>query len=149
MLERVPSARVETTAVLSSHVLRFHKASKDGSAKCDVVETRQAADVVHGVVFEMAEEEKSNLDLVEGLGHGYDEKDVRVVGSDGEAIDAFTYYATDIDEGRKPYPWYKAHVVRGATENRLPSDYVARIKEVESTPDPDPSRHDREMSIYR
>ena len=59
-----------------------------------------------------------------------------------------TYYATKIDPGRKPYHWYKHHVLTGATENGLPNEYVEKIATIESIADPNPERNEREMEIY-
>ncbi len=121
----------------------------DGSAKCDIVETANRDDRVWGVVFDIDAGEKINLDRAEGLGYGYEEKRVELTGRNERIIHAFTYYATDIDEKRKPYTWYTEHVLRGAKEHGLPAEYVAAIEQVESVQDPDRQRHDRELSIYR
>ncbi len=148
--ERVPSATVDTVACLEGHVLKFHKRSNmDGSAKCDVVATANPDDRVWGVVFDIDAGERFDLDRAEGLGYGYEEKRVELTGRDGRTIRAFTYYATDIDENRKPYTWYTEHVLRGATEHALPAEYVAALEKIESIQDPDRQRHDRELSIYR
>ena len=147
---RTPSASVDTVASLAGHRLSFRKRSnKDGSAKCDIVATSNPDDMVWGVVFEIDDSEKTYLDNAEGLGYGYEQKEVELDGPDGETLRAFTYYATDIDDGRKPYTWYTEHVLRGARENDLPADYVAQIERVEALEDPDRERHDRELSIYR
>lgn len=147
---RTPSATVDTVAILAGHVLAFRKRSNmDGSAKCDVVETSKPDDRVWGVVFDIDDVEKSYLDDAEGLGYGYEQKPVELTGPDGKTFQAFTYYATDIDDRLKPYTWYKEHVLRGARENQLPAAYIALIEQVESIEDPDRDRHDRELSIYR
>ena len=65
---RVASARALTTARLPDHVLRFHKRSYDGSAKCNVVKTDRPEDEVYGVIFEIDRTEKGLLDKAEGLG---------------------------------------------------------------------------------
>ncbi|MGI9295941.1 MAG: gamma-glutamylcyclotransferase family protein [Pseudomonadales bacterium] len=146
--QRVPSAEFIAVSTLSMHELRFHKSSKDGSAKCDAFETRDQNSIVIGVVFEVSEPEKLELDRVEGLGFGYDEKIVVVTSTNGESMKASTYYATDIEPSRKPYHWYKEHVVRGAKENGLPAHYVENIATIESVADPKPGRHESEMAIY-
>lgn len=147
---RVPSATFDTVARLEGHVLKFRKRSNmDGSAKCDIVETANRNDRVWGVVFDIDAGEKFDLDRAEGLGYGYEEKRVELTGTNGRKIHAFTYYATDIDENRKPYTWYTEHVLRGAKEHGLPAEYVAAIEKIESIQDPDRQRHDRELSIYR
>ncbi len=147
---RVPSAAFDTVARLEGHVMKFRKKSNlDGSAKCDIVETSNENDTVWGVVFEIDAGEKPGLDLAEGLGNGYEEKELELTGPSGNLVRAFTYYATEIDENLVPYTWYMEHVLTGARENGLPTDYIASIEQVESIQDPDRERHARELSIYR
>lgn len=137
--------------MLRGHRLRFHKHSRvDGSAKCDAHNTGNPADFVIGVIWEIAEQEKGYLDQCEGLGYGYQQKDVEVELANGERIRAFTYYATDIDPDLVPYHWYKEHVRVGAEEHGLPADYVTeQIESVPSMPDVDTAREADELSIYR
>lgn len=149
MRKRVSSAQVITVAGLKNHRLKFHKASKDGSSKCDIVETKIFTDVVYGVVYEIDKSEEANLDRAEGLGYGYKEKTVQVTSIDNQTIfSAKTYYANKIDEQLKPYHWYKEHVLRGAKENKLPAEYVKKIENVSSESDPEQKRHAKEISIY-
>lgn len=145
---RLPSARALEVARLDGHVLKFHKVGKDGSAKCDAESTRDDRSAVHGVLFRIPAGEKWVLDRWEGLADGYGEKFVRVVTRSGEARRALTYHATRIETGLKPYEWYKEHVLRGAREHGLPAEYVRAIERVETVPDPDRARHERELSIY-
>ncbi len=147
ILQRVPSAEFIAVSTLSMHELRFHKSGKDGSAKCDAFETDDQSSIVIGVVFKISEPEKLELDRVEGLGKGYEEKIVVVNSTDGEEMKAATYYATDINPAHKPYHWYKEHVVRGANENGLPAYYVEKITSIKSITDPKPERHELEMAI--
>ena len=149
LVERVPSARIVAVARLQKHRLKFHKIGKDNSGKGDVECTNDQKDAVYGVVFEIAASEKPGLDRYDGLKNGYEEKNVSVYARDGEELTAVTYYATNIDPGLKPYEWYKEHVLRGAREHGLPVDYINIILAVESVPDPDKSRHERELSTYR
>ncbi len=150
LLKRVPSAQVISVAQLNSHRLKFHKISKkDGSAKCDIEKTNNPDDVVYGVVFRMLASEKPELDKAEGLGQGYNEKPVSIVGLNGESFNAVTYYATNIDSSLKPYDWYKEHVLRGANEHKLPPDYIKSfIEAIESIADLDTEREKMEQSIY-
>ena len=147
---RIPSAKTIGPFILEKHDLRFHKISKkDGSAKCDAYLTGSADDFVFGVLFDFEESEKGSLDSYEGLGNGYSEKDVSIMGSNGVAETAFTYYATAIDELLKPYFWYKYHVLVGAKSANLPSAYVQRIQTIDAQKDPDKQREFRELAIYR
>ena len=103
--QRLPCAQLLGTAHLPGHALRFHKAGKDNSGKCDAFFTGLVSDRVIGVLFEISVNGKEVLDRVEGLGSGYEEKLVRVVDAVGKEVEAFTYYATAIDRGRAPFGW--------------------------------------------
>ncbi|MCG2582150.1 MAG: gamma-glutamylcyclotransferase [Marinobacter sp.] len=146
--DRAPSARFVAVATLPAHRLRFHKVSKDGSGKCDAEETGNPEDRVIGVVYEISGSEKPALDREEGLGSGYDEKEVEVT-TDQERLTALMYFATTVDPQLKPYQWYQKHVLVGARENGLPPEYVAQIEAMEPVDDPDTARHERELAIYR
>jgi gamma-glutamylcyclotransferase (GGCT)/AIG2-like uncharacterized protein YtfP len=149
LLSRVPSARFISTARLVGHVLRFHKKSQDGSAKCDVLETENNTDAVYGVIYDIAVAHKAELDRIEGVGAGYEKKTVELVASSGEIFRAYTYYATLIDTTIKPYHWYKHHVIAGALENSLPGFYLDKLDKIDSMEDTDSQRHATEMAIYQ
>jgi gamma-glutamylcyclotransferase (GGCT)/AIG2-like uncharacterized protein YtfP len=152
MRYRVPRRQFHGVARLAGFRLRFHKRSTDGSAKCNVVPTKVGTDNVFGVVFEIPMEGKTNLDRAEGLGHGYHEKNLTVLTSDGSKIEVYTYIAdaSAVDSTLKPYSWYKDFVLTGATENRLPQDYIDReIKPVIAIPDPDKKREKRRRAEIR
>ncbi len=140
---RTPGCKVIGVSTLVGHELRFHKSSKDGSAKCDAFWTGNPTDVVVGVLYNIPVSQKSALDNAEGLGKGYDEATITVMTSDAKAVDAVTYFASDgtIDERLKPYQWYKDFVESGAREHDLPKTYVQRyIVDVAAVPDPDEKR---------
>jgi gamma-glutamylcyclotransferase len=143
--ERCPSARPLGVAQLPGHELRWHKRSKDRSGKCDVVPV-SGDHAVFGVVYEIDANEKADLDQVEGLGNGYDQKDATVILC-GDAVTVSIYFATKTDPARKPYAWYKALVVAGAKEHGLPTPYIAGLEAVEASEDPDRTRHDTNMRI--
>lgn len=134
--QRTPSARFVSIGLLRHHALRWHKLGRDGSGKCDVSCTgTQSDDVVWGVVYEIDCAEKADLDRVEGLGVGYDERQVRIETPDGDCL-ARTYVAKPdkVDPALRPRPWYKAHVLHGAREHGLPTDYVRLIDAVVAEP---------------
>ncbi len=126
--------------VLAGHQLRFHKISEDGSGKCDAFKTQDPNDSVIGALFEISNSEKKDLDIVEGLGCGYEEKTVYVHNDDGVTVEAIIYYATKIDPGLKPYSWYLNHVLIGAREIKVPEQYLLNIEGVDSAEDPDKNR---------
>lgn len=147
---RVSSAERLGCFSLSEHVLRFHKSSKDGSGKCDAYFTSNTDDAIYGVVFKIDPLEKSALDKAEGLGLGYDEKEVTVVANDGTSLSAITYYATNFDESLKPYSWYVNHVLIGAREASLPAAYIdTKIATIEMVEDSDRKRDAKQRAIHR
>lgn len=145
---RVPSARPLGVAVLRGHRLEWHKAGRDGSGKCDVVLANDPAHAVHGVLYQFLAAEKPLLDAAEGLGAGYDEKQVEVEGSQGP-IHAWLYCATATDPKLPPYSWYKALVVAGAREHGLPAAYIERLEAVVAAEDADAERHALHIALAR
>ena len=74
---------------------------------------------------------------------------MKILLDNGTAIEAFIYYATNINPELKPFDWYKEHVLRGAKENGLPVEYIRSIENIEHTEDSDTKRRSDELSIYR
>ena len=146
--ERVPSAKKLGIVTLKKHQLRFNMSGDDDSGKCDSFETNNHEDIVIGALFEIDENEKDALDRAESLGDGYDEKFVFVQSNSGEVFEALTYYAIKIDASLQPYSWYLNHVIIGAKETKLPTDYLAIIESVECIEDPDTSRDAKQRAMY-
>ena len=147
---RTPSARALGKAVLSGHVLRFHKRSKDGSGKCDAFETGDSADRVIGVLYAIDTAERPRLDAAEGLNKGYQDATVTVLDAQDRHRKALVYKATPdfIDGSLKPYSWYRDHVLVGSVEHALPAEYVREfVESMDAQPDPDQERERRERSV--
>ena len=137
--QRAPSARVIAAGVLKGHALRWHKVGRDHSGKCDAFATGNDADAVCGVLYDISAQDKPSLDAAEGLGAGYEEKEVGIH-TDTGVVRAHLYYATHIDPAVAPFAWYKALVVAGAKQHALPAAYVAGLMAVQSIADPDAAR---------
>lgn len=148
LFERIPGATLGGIAALHGHLLCWRKSGQDLSSKCDIEFTGEYRHVVYGVLYLMTPEERLRLDAFEGEGLGYRRRDMRVVTSDGDRVDAFAYLALEIDHLVQPYHWYKEHVLRGALEHGFPQVYIESIRATPSIDDPDEARHRREMSIY-
>ncbi len=146
--QRVPSAIVLGTFSLGNHELRFHKHGKDDSGKCDAFYTGDNNTVVMGVLYEIDESEKIVLDRAEGLGYGYDEKEVVVSNSKGNVERAFTYCATNINALLNPFTWYKEHVLIGAREANLPKEYIENIQEIHAEKDHNSGRESEQQAIH-
>ena len=148
LLQRLPEAEVSGIATLEAHQLCWRKNGTDDSGKCDMAHTGNQGDVVYGVVYRMTLPEQEKLDEMASAGFGYERRNISIYRISGEKIDAFTYFALDIDHNKQPYHWYKEHVLRGAIEHEFPEDYVERIRATIAIEDQDLARHQREMSIY-
>jgi gamma-glutamylcyclotransferase len=144
--ERCPSARAIGVAALRGHELRWHKSSRDGSGKCDIVKSDTIDTVVWGVVFEIPLAEKGALDRAEGLGNGYCEKDLVLFVDDAE-LQCVAYVATDIDPALRPYDWYKELVLLGAAEHGIDEEYIRGLRETEALRDMDQSRAARQWKL--
>lgn len=141
---RVPSARFLALGSLKGYQLKFHKRSVDRSGKCTPVYTGDMSDEIYGVIFDIAAPDKPKLDKAEGLGKGYDERQVDITTPTG-VIAAYTYVAapSDIDHSLTLYSWYEGFVVAGTMEHELPLSYIKNLEAVITCEDPDMKR-DRE-----
>jgi hypothetical protein len=146
---RAPSASPSGIGYLYGHKLAFHKiSSKDGSGKCDASRTANPDDFLAGVLFRIDLSDRSSLDNHEGRGNGYEVRNVTIETESGDDVRAFLYYATNIDPTLRPYHWYKAHVIAGAREHGLPSEYIDLILSFASIEDPEKERTLAEMGLY-
>ena len=150
LLGRAPSARVEVTAVLPGHLLRFHKLGRDGSAKCNAYCTGDSRHRVHGAVYSIDERHRSALDRAESCGVGYDARVVSLL-SGGHHILAMTYIARQsaVKSGIRPFDWYLDFVLTGARYHDLPEDYMVGLAETGFQPDSDPERSALNYAIMR
>lgn len=143
---RIPSSYPVGIAKLPAHRLAWHKESKDGSGKCDIIINPLGDTNVWGVLYEIDPSEKAQLDKVEGSGYGYKDKIIRVEFEE-QYVEALTYKATRKNSRLKPYDWYKALVLAGAKENSLPDEYVKEIEATEVFIDKNEERRKKNFKI--
>jgi hypothetical protein len=134
-------------AKLSRHRLSFNKPGGDGSGKCGI-ERVDSEQYVLGVLYEMDQAEKSALDHIEGVGHGYVDQTVRV-NMENSTVSAFTYYPSRLDCAVLPFDWYKAFVLHGARQNNFPDEYISLIESVECQVDQDIDRRNGNLEIVK
>ena len=84
--------------------------------------------MVWGVLFKINCSEENCHDKAEGLGNGYEKKEVDVV-TDRGIFKAWMYYATDIAPSLRPYQWCKDYVVNGAKQHGLPECYIRKLNQ--------------------
>ena len=142
---RVPSAQVIGKVGLMGWQLKFNKRGQDASAKCSIIQTGKTSDVVYGVVYEMLESERNDLDRVEGLHCGYSLAQIEIP----ELGTTFFYQAEDdyIDDELLPFDWYKELVVAGSRYHAFPDTYLTQINHVATMPDNDTARYQHNMAI--
>lgn len=138
---RVPGARLVAPAILPGWEPRWHKRGSDASGKMSIVEAPSGSEV-WGALFVIPAEGKRRLDRIEGLGDGYERIRVTATTPEGTATPAWTYVAaaSHIDEGLRPYTWYRDLVLTGVEALPAPAPYVRRLRAVEAKEDPDPAR---------
>ncbi|MEM7541236.1 MAG: gamma-glutamylcyclotransferase family protein [Pseudomonadota bacterium] len=137
--------RIEQTLgvlTLSGWGLRFHKPSKDGSGKGNLIAA--AGERAHGVVYEIGEDAKTVLDKIEGLGHGYELEWAETP----QFGPVFFYRAQDaLDDRLRPYDWYHAFVLAGARHHGLPRELINYLGSIDVNPDPDRARAEENARI--
>jgi len=147
---RIGPAPVVGAAALDRHRLAFHKNGQDGSAKCDAFHTDDENDSLWGAVYQVTLEQRKTLDVVEGVGNGYEVKTVDVV-LQKRSIEIILYIAQEhhIDSELVPYDWYHAFVLHGAHSHKLPMNYVNAIRRVSVQPDGDRRRAAENQQILQ
>ena len=140
---RVPSAKLLGKGILNKKVIRFHKRSKDGSGKCNIVDDDKHQTYV--AIYKFDALEKPLLDNIEGVGYGYRTEEVKIVGFGT----CFTYIAEEshIDDSLNPYTWYKELVLVGCINLEFPSDYIEQIRNIDADIDLDQRRHSKHMQL--
>jgi gamma-glutamylcyclotransferase len=145
---RAPSATRVTVGYVPGRRLTFDKFStRDRSGKCDCEATGDPAELVYGVVYRIAALERAALDAAEGLHKGYRGEILTVIAEDATHR-ALVYVATDKRPGLTVFDWYLEHVLRGATENGLPPDYVESLRRLPTVVDGDRGRAAKERAMY-
>ncbi len=140
--DRLPSARLLGDSFVPGLALRFDKRSRDGSAKCGI---DSGEDGVHMAVYEVSLEERTILDDIEGVGHGYEPLNIHVPGFGR----CFTYRATPshVQTGLPAYAWYREFVLLGCLLHGFPEDYTAAVASKIVTHDPDWARRRQNWDV--
>lgn len=135
--DRCPSANPMGIAIAANHKLVFGKRSIDKSGKATLVRT-EGVDTP-GVVFEIAENERPELDKAEGFKpekpddpsryRRDDNFEIQPVGSDS-VITATTYLANKPEDGLKPYDWCLALLIAGTVQHGLDPDHIKMLKRI-------------------
>lgn len=146
LVDRCSSAKAVSTALINGYRIEFSKRSKDESGKATLV--RENNSIVHGILYKINYRDLKSLDAAEGAGYGYERITIEVrAGKDNDLIDAYSYIATKTDSTLRPYSWYKALVLAGASQHGLPKDYQLKISKCEAIHDEKLERDSRLKAI--
>ena len=147
--KRVPSATKVANVYTTGYILKCNKVSSDNSSKANIVQSYNPEDKVWGVLFEIDENQKAELDRVEGLGNGYNETTLTFFDADNNTHQAQVYIADEnfINDNLRPYDWYSQFILTGAEQNQLPQEYINKIQSLEFLVDPDAERRLKSLTI--
>jgi len=130
MTKRVPSAKVVGQARILDKRMVCNKKSIDGSGKANLMDC--PGGVVWGVLYEVSEDDLPKLDEAEG---GYKRVEIEMLDEQGHPTTIQTYVSDELTTEPVPYDWYKALIVEGAQEHRLPEDYLRLLEGLPAKPD--------------
>lgn len=102
-----------------------------------------------GIIIQIADNEKEALDKEEGLGKGYNERNIIVTVENKGPIEVYSYIAdpAHVQDDLWPYDWYRDMVVVGAIENNTAIECISFLNKFPFTIDPDQSRRLSKYSI--
>jgi cation transport regulator ChaC len=131
---RCPTARFIFTAVLPAHRLVFISSGDDGTCSADAVP--YPASLVWGVVYDITDSDRQQLDAREGSGlrtHRPKEVLVHPHGDSEQRVIVLTYGASDAAEMQLP-PSRECldHLLRGARRWGLPAHYIAQVERMDA-----------------
>jgi hypothetical protein len=130
---RCPNSRFIFNALLPEHRLVFTHGVEPNACAADAVP--DPASVVWGVVYDITDSDRRQLDAREGVAvRAYRPREVLVHphGDMEQRVMVLTYSATDsVDLQRPPSREYLDYLLRGARRWSLPADYIAQLEAIE------------------
>ena len=147
--KRCKTASFLGVAVAHGYTLAFSKKSKDGSGKATIAKTVIDDTALYGVLFAIDLDERPCLNRAEGSDYDRNDEFVVTRADSNEKLSVTTYVAkySAMENNLVPYDWYKLLIVTGAWQGNVPDFYLARLKEIESIPDPYPERATRKEAL--
>jgi len=159
LIARVGALEDLGRATLTGYRLRFSKNGRDGSSKCDLVNTGETGDVAEGVVYRLPQKAKPLLDRFEGVGKGYRVANVDVSPSttsthksdlkNNKLVSCFVYLAVPpfAEDSLLPYGWYHDFVLEGGRAHEFSSAWLAWVRDHPHQSDADVERCRRNLEI--
>ena len=156
LCKRCSSAEKIQPSMGSQHLLKgwkftFSKLSTwnvddEGNGKGNIERTENSQDKVYGVIFEILDSEKQELDWAE---YGYDQREMTILdekNSRKNCENVIVYYKEEPDNSKIPYDWYKAYIVEGAKKHNLPKSYIKDLEKRRKKRDPDPLNENHDVT---
>lgn len=130
-----PSATFVMKADLPNYKVEFrHYSSNLGGGISSIVETPGA--MVKGVIYDVAESELEELDILENVPEGIYRRDTYLVlGEDGHWHRADLYRVSNPTGPYAPSKEYVEFMIEGASEHGLDADYVENLIAIRGTLD--------------
>ncbi|MBT8097654.1 MAG: gamma-glutamylcyclotransferase [Woeseia sp.] len=100
---------------------------------------------IYLAVYEILEIERKQLDLCEGVGDGYDYREIEL--EDFGTCSTYIASPSSIDDSLNPLDWYREYVIRGARYNDFPPEYIAALASIHAVADSDNDRACREWKL--
>ena len=144
LVTRCDSAKSVSIALARGYELEFTKRSRDGSGKATLTKAGPAT-CTPGVLFEICESQRGDLDKSEGSGYARCEN-FRVETANGPEM-ATTYLATGRVEDLRPYDWYLELIIAGALEHGVSNSHIVQLSAESYDRDPDEGRQTRSVAI--
>jgi gamma-glutamylcyclotransferase (GGCT)/AIG2-like uncharacterized protein YtfP len=89
----------------------------------------EAGHDIHGIIYDLSDEEMTGLDTISGVPQGFYERiDVDVTTEDGHVIPAITYIIPSPAGPFRPSETYVRPILAGAHAVGLPAGYVAELE---------------------
>jgi gamma-glutamylcyclotransferase len=123
--ERIPHARSLGSARAPGWRFAWNKRGRDGTGKANLVVEERA--VVWGVLYELRPDDWSVLDRYEP---GYARMAHELLDAEGRLHPGQLYVCHAHGPDLALQDWYREHLIEGAREHALPSQYVARLEEL-------------------
>jgi gamma-glutamylcyclotransferase (GGCT)/AIG2-like uncharacterized protein YtfP len=122
--QRCPGSRFIDTAYLNNARFRYDGHSKTWNNKAVANIISSDSEKVWGGLFEINENDMTQLDICEGFPERYGKKTMRVIDTKGEIHSAWVYFRIGEIRG-EPLTEYRKVVLKGAENCNLPKEYIA------------------------
>lgn len=141
----VPSAKKIANVKLAGYQFGFSLSADDGSTKASLIPSGELNAFAWGVLLEFNDDELDNFFFQD---EWFEWTSVNCADDTGNLYkaQAFVTLPHAVNEFTLPYDWYHAKILKIATEQGLPEDYLTAIKLMPCKVDPDEKRSARKFA---